>query len=101
MQSDPVYFLEYTWKSFRVCLPDFHAWCKANAGIQYCGLAAGCLDIEIKETFWSTEIRSGSGENVLRIHFAYEPGIEIEESIEAKWDSLTEEGERQKWKNYI
>ena len=63
------YYIEYEWKPSRVFLPDFHEWCKANAGIQYCGLTAGCLDMDIEETFGSTLMRSGKGKNVLRIYF--------------------------------
>ena len=93
-------YIEYEWKPFRVFLPDFHEWCKANAGIQYCGLTAGRLDMDIEETFWSTIMRSGMGKNVLRIYFINNPGFEIEESVDAKWNSLSEETEEVKWRSY-
>lgn len=74
-----MYNIEKSWKVYNVFLPSLHTWLQENAGVQYCGMSAN---------------------SSLQIHFENDPGSEIESSVDAKWSSLTEEGELAKWSHY-
>jgi len=66
----------YQWLTFRIYLPGFEAWLRANAGDLYVGNSA-----DDQFTLW----------------FTSDPGLDIAAAIDAQWNSLTSEGEDAKW----
>lgn len=74
-----MYSIVKEWKSFRVNLPDLEDWLKDVGGENYKGNSADAVF-----TMWFTE----------------QPGYEAEGVIEDYWESLTEEGEYDKWALY-
>lgn len=71
-----MYTKKLEWKSFKVYLPEIHAWAKMECGPEYAGMSAN---------------------SVLELHFVEEPTQEILDKIEQKWDSLAEEAEAAKF----